>query len=76
MTTNNQRVVLNELLESLSDDGVAAILPAVRTRIEQHEYVEATLEETSDTDAQLEWEMEYMPAADEHRVFAGVPVPC
>jgi len=76
MTTNNQREVLNELLESLSDDGVAAILPAVRTRIEQHEYVEATLEEASDGDTQLEWEMEYMPAADEHHALVGVPAAC
>lgn len=76
MTTNNQRAVLNDLLESLSDDGVAAILPTVRTRIEQHEYIEATLEAAPEDEAQLEWEMEYMPATDEHHVLVGVPVIC
>ena len=73
MTARNQRNVLNGLLDSLSDDGVAALLPVVRTHIEHREYVEATLEEAPDAAAQLEWEMEYMPTSDEHRVSVSVP---
>jgi len=62
MTTNEPRAALHGLLESLSDADVAAILPVVRTHAEHHEYVNATLEPDPDSDARIEWEMEYMPS--------------